>query len=127
MTYSKITAARTLNIKLLRSGLFLSQARLTLQPVSPSPARLNPGLSLCDGHRHLSLQNTQSESQRQPLSICTACLVLSLTLTLMTLQYFYFFPGLQQRETGQIVHRYNLKWHTTQCISLILTVPEEAD
>lgn len=91
MTYSKITAARTLNIKLLRSGLFLSQARLTLQPVSPSPARLNPGLSLCDGHRHLSLQNTQSESQRQPLSICTACLVLSLTLTLMTLQYFFFF------------------------------------
>lgn len=41
------------------------------------PASLNTGLSVCDAHRHLSLWNTQSESQQQPLSICTASLCLS--------------------------------------------------
>lgn len=76
--------------------LSFSEAYLTLQPVSVCPASLNTGLSVCDGQRHLSLQNTQTESRQQPLSICTACLALSHTLTLMTLHFFFVL----KRETG---------------------------
>lgn len=81
-----------------QAWLSLSEALWTLQPVSLRPASLNPGLSVCDAYRHLSLWNTQSESQQQPLSICTASLSLSLCLSSSWLSKFFFV--LEQRETG---------------------------
>lgn len=106
--------------------LSFSEAYLTLQSVSVCPASLNTGLSVCDGHRHLSLRNIQNESRQQPFSICTACLALSLclslTLTLMTLHFFFVLE--RHRIVCLKTSTQIQSWmaQTPQCIRLTLTV-----